>query len=166
MAAKSRSKLSSLNSFQKIATQPSASAPSSAIVTTSRSSRVAAWPNRKRSRPACDACGRRCTNVSSTSPRPKKTDSTMPSAASSGTRVERTTTMTNSVPSQPAMAAPSTSTRVAFEPVSANASTIPGSAACEIASPSRLCRRSTANAPSTPLTMPSAAVPSATVRSV
>ena len=54
----------------------------------------------------------------------------------------------------------------AFEPVSMNASTMPGSAAWLTASPRRLCRRSTANAPSMPATIPMAAEPRATVRRV
>jgi hypothetical protein len=90
----------------------------------------------------------------------------MPSAASYFTRVERTTAPTASVPRKPATAAPATSVSDALEPVSRNASATPGSAACEIASPSRLCRRSTANVPSAPLVIPSIAEPSATVRSV
>ena len=105
-------------------------------------------------------------NVSSTSPKPKKTESTIPSAASYLIRVVRTTPITTSVPSKPASAAPTTSTSGALLPVSRNASATPGSAACEIASPSRLWRRSTANVPSAPLVSPSAADPSATVRSV
>jgi hypothetical protein len=43
---------------------------------------------------------------------------------------------------------------------------MPGKAAWEMASPSKLCLRSTAKAPSTPLTSPSVAEPRATVRNV
>jgi hypothetical protein len=140
----SGSKLSSLNSFQNTATASSAAEPRPAITATSRSIIVAACPNRNVSSPACDAVGVRCTNVSSTSPTPKKTERTMPSALSSGRRLCRTIIMITRVPSQPASAAPSTSTSVLRVPVSMNASTMPGSAAWEMASPSRLCRRSTA----------------------
>jgi hypothetical protein len=104
--------------------------------------------------------------VRSTSPNPKKTESTIPSAASYLTRVVRTTPITIKVPRNPASAAPVTRTRGALLPVSRKAIATPGSAACEIASPSRLWRRSTAKVPSAPLVIPSAAEPSATVRSV
>jgi len=78
--------------------------------------------------------------------------------------VVRTTSITSSAATQPARAAPNTRTSGAFEPVSMNASTMPGSAAWLTASPRRLCRRSTANAPSMPATRPMAAEPRATVR--
>ena len=143
-AAKSGSKRSTLNSFQKSSIATSARVPRAAIVSTSRGSRAAACPNRKRSRPAWPASGRRCTSVSSTMPSPKKTLSTMPSAASNGTRLRRTTLVTASVPTQPATAAPAASVSGALLAVSRNASTTPGSAACEMASPRSDCPRSTA----------------------
>ncbi len=70
------------------------------------------------------------------------------------------------VPIHPAIAAPIIRTRLDLLPVSKKASVIPGKAAWDIASPSRLCLRRTAYAPSAPLTIPKTAEPSATVLSV
>ena len=72
----------------------------------------------------------------------------------------------SSTTSHPAIAAPVRSTRLSLLPVSMYAMAIPGRAACDIASPTRLCRRSTANVPIAPATIPSTAAPSATVRNV
>jgi hypothetical protein len=166
LAAYSGSKLRSLNSFQNRPTPASVTAPSTAMAATSRVSRVAACPKRYLSSPACEASGSFCTNVSSISPKPKKTDSTRPSALSSLRRVLRVTPSITRVPAQPAAMAPSISTSGSLLRVSTKASTTPGRAACDMASPSRLCLRSTAKEPSAPLTMPSVADPSATVRRV
>ena len=87
-------------------------------------------------------------------------------AASALTRDVRTIPMTASAATHPASAAPIMSTSGVRLPVMRNASATPGSAAWDMASPSSACRRSTANAPTAPLTTPSAAEPSATVRSV
>ena len=165
-AAKSSSNKRTLNSFQKTASTTSATPPSDAITITSWVTSAAACPNRNLSRPAWVASGRRWMIVKSTSPTPKKTDRMRPSEASNGVRLRRTIAITASVPTHPAMPAPSTSTSGAFEPVSRNARAMPGSAAWLMASPRSDCPRSTANVPSDPLTTPSTAAPSATVRSV
>ena len=165
-AAKSGSNRSSLNSFQKTSIATSATAPSTAIVTTSRPTSAAACPNRNVSSPAWLASGCAWMYVSRTIPNPKKTDSTMPSAASYGTRLRSTTALTQSVPTHPASPAPTTSTSGALLAVSRNARATPGSAAWLMASPRSDCPRSTANAPSDPDESPSTAAPSATVRSV
>ena len=59
-------------------------------------------------------------------------------------RVNRTILKIIKVPIQPAIAAPSIRISEVLLPVSINANAIPGSAACEIASPRRLCRLKTA----------------------
>ncbi len=161
----SGSKLRSLNSFQNTATVAMATAPSSAIVTTSLRTSAAAWPNRNVSSPAWLASGWRCTNVSSIRPIPKNTESTRPRAPSSLILVVRTIERTTSVPSHPAPAALMRSASGDLPPMR-NPITTPGSAAWEMASPRRLCLRSTAKEPSTPLTIPRAPAPRATVRSV
>ena len=165
-AAKAGSKLSSLNSFHSSTSTSRAPPPSAAIVATSAASSVAAWPNRKRSRPACEASGRRWIQVSSISPVPKKTESTRPRALSADTREERTIPVTQSAPSHPVAAAPATSAAGALLPVSRNTSAIPGNAAWLTASPSRLWRRNWAKTPRTPAVAPITAAPAATVRSV
>ena len=166
LAPNSTSKASSLNDFQKSPSARSATPPSTAIVTTSRWRSAAACPKRKVSRPAWLAPACRWMNVSSTRPKPKNTESISPRALSYLTRVRPVTAITASVAAQPATAAPSISTSGTFEPVSRNARAMPGRAAWLMASPSRLCRRSTANVPSAPLVAPSTAAPSATVRNV
>ena len=57
-------------------------------------------------------------NVSRTRPKPKKTESTIPSALSYLTRLLRTMLITTSVPTQPAIAAPTMSASGALLPVS------------------------------------------------
>jgi hypothetical protein len=55
---------------------------------------------------------------------------------------------------------------LSFEPVIKNEIAIPGSAACEIASPKRLCFLSTAKLPNIPVTAPRIAVPNVMVLKV
>ncbi len=102
-------------------------------------------------------------SVSRTSPSPKNEAIARPRALSSLTRVVRTTLVANRTASQPATAAPQMSTSGALLRVSKNASAIPGRAACDTESPSKLCFRSTAKLPSAPLTIPSAPAPRATI---
>ena len=104
--------------------------------------------------------------VSTTNPAPKKTLSISAMAVSVLMREARTTLTMATAASQPVKAAPIIRTSGARLPVIRKASATPGRAACDIASPSRACRRSTAKAPRAPLTIPRAAEPSATVRSV
>ena len=87
-------------------------------------------------------------------------------AASALIREARMIPMMASAATHPANAAPIMSTSGVRLPVIRKASATPGSAAWDMASPSSACRRSTANAPTAPLTTPSAAEPNATVRSV
>ena len=68
----------------------------------------------------------------------------MPSALSYLVRLWVTRAVTHRVASHPEIAAPSISTSGALLPVSMKASTMPGRAAWDNASPSKLCRRSTA----------------------
>lgn len=99
-------------------------------------------------------------------PKPKKALSTIPRAASWSRRVSRTIRRKRSVPSQPVRPAPASKTSNSLEPVTMKARQMPGKAACDSVSPSSPWRRSTAKHPRTPLTTPSNADPSATLRSV
>ena len=71
---KSRSNESNLNSFQKTSIKDRAIPPMMAIVQTSRARSVAAWPNKKVFNPAWRASGFCCKKVSSSRPKPKKTE--------------------------------------------------------------------------------------------
>ena len=66
------------------------------------------------------------------------------------------------VPISPVRPAPSKRGSVILEPVSKNAITTPGRAACATASPSKLCFRKTAKLPTTPEPMPKSIVPKKT----
>ncbi len=129
LAPNSGSKVSNLNSFQKINIASSARAPSPAIVTTSRSRRAAACPKRNLSSPAWAALGIFWIKVKSTKPKPKKTASTRPRALSSLTRVVLMMLITSRVPIQPAATAPKINTNGALLPVSRKARAMPGNAA-------------------------------------
>ena len=62
--------------------------------------------------------------------------------------------------------APKSNVLLSFAPVIKKAIAMPGNAACDMASPSRLCFLSTAKLPSIPVTAPKIAVPSVMVLSV
>ena len=83
-----------------------------------------------------------CRYVMSSRPNPKKTARAPPSAASNGTRLERTTPATRVIATQPLTAAPRTST-TSDRPPSRKARATPGRAACETASPWSDRRRTT-----------------------
>lgn len=70
------------------------------------------------------------------------------------------------VPIKPLTKAPIRSVLPFLAPVKRNAIAIPGSAACEMASPNKLCFRSTAKLPSIPQMAPKTAVPKVMVRRV
>ena len=66
----------------------------------------------------------------------------------------------------PRTSAPNNNTLESFDPVIKKAMAIPGNAACDKASPSKLCLRSTAKLPSIPHIAPRTAVPRVMVRRV
>ena len=70
--------------------------------------------------------------------------------------------MMKPVAASPEHRAPIRSHTVSFVPVIRKTAAMPGSAAWDTTSPSRLCRRSTAKLPIIPLAIPSRAAPSAT----
>ncbi|OLT10730.1 hypothetical protein BJF78_05410 [Pseudonocardia sp. CNS-139] len=104
--------------------------------------------------------------VSSTTPSAKNPESTTPVAASGGMRLDRSMPTISSAATTPATAAPTSRPGTSFTPATRNAMQTPGSVECATASPTRLRRRSTANAPSTPLVMPSTSAPATTTASV
>jgi hypothetical protein len=104
--------------------------------------------------------------VSNTMPIAKKTLSEMPSPASVFSRLLRVSSSMNSAASEPVISAPARMKPRSRVPATMKPRQTPGSAACDSASPSRLCLRRTAKAPSTPEMMPSRAAPSATLRMV
>ena len=69
-------------------------------------------------------------------------------------------------PISPLTNAPNSNTLVSFVPVIKKAIAIPGSDACEIASPNKLCFLNTAKLPNIPQIAPKIAVPIVIVRSV
>jgi len=94
----------------------------------------------KLSSPLCPPPGIRFTIVSSMMPSPKKTDSMMPIAVSSLTRLCARIAVTAHAPSSALAAAPSSMTGRLLNPSIAKPMTTPGSAACASASLIRLCR--------------------------
>ena len=69
-------------------------------------------------------------------------------------------------PNKPLTKAPINNTLVSLVPVIKKAIAIPGKAACEIASPNKLCFRNTAKLPNIPQIEPNIAVPKVIVRKV
>ena len=104
--------------------------------------------------------------MSKSIPKPKNNDRINPKAVSDFKCVLVIIPLIQNVPKSPLTKAPNSNVLLSFAPVIKNAIAIPGNAACEIASPSKLCLRSTAKLPSIPVTAPKIAVPNVMVRSV
>mgnify|MGYP006119341537 CR=1 FL=1 len=99
-------------------------------------------------------------------PTPKKTDKTMPSAVSCFRNVFLMSTLINKVPMRPVVKAPNSNNNGFLLRVRINEMHMPGSAACEMTSPNKLCFRNTAKLPNMPQIAPRTAVPSVIVRRV
>ena len=99
-------------------------------------------------------------------PNPKNKDKIKPNAVSDFKCVLVTIPRIQKVPMRPLTKAPRSNVLLSLAPVIKNAIAIPGNAACEMASPSKLCFLSTAKLPNIPHTAPRIAVPSVMVLSV
>ncbi len=99
-------------------------------------------------------------------PNPKNRDKINPKAVSDFKCVLETIPRIQNVPIKPLTNAPNNKVLLSLAPVIKNAIAIPGKAACEIASPNKLCFLNTAKLPNIPVTAPKIAVPSVMVRKV
>ena len=148
-------------------TSASVTAEAAAMSHASARSIPAVAPSSTSSSPAACAPGRVWMTVISTTPRPKKLDSTAPMAASSPRRVRRVSQLTQSRPSPAEAAAPSNSPGSARPSPPAmtirmKASPIPGRVAWLTASLTSARLPSTRNTPVTPAAIPSSPAPSVT----
>ena len=111
---------------------------------------AAAWPKRNLSIPLLSPVGKRWIIVTMQMPTAKNVASTIPSAASSFSRVVRVIQPTAIVPSNPANVAPIRIASGSLVMFQRNPSATPGSTACESVSPTSAILRTTMKLPSSP----------------